>query len=184
MFRLPTSIAAVTLLVAVVAAPSEAVEAAPIAETRYGLVGGTVDEGIVQWRAIPYAAPPVGDLRWRPPSPPEPWNGVRLEADFAPQCLQLGIEAPVEGSEDCLYLNVFAPAGTAPAADLPVMVHLHGGRNFFGRAYRDASAFVERGVMVVTVGYRLGVFGFVGHPELSAENAGSSGEYGVLDQLA
>lgn len=79
---------------------------------------------------------------------------------------------------------MFAPAGTTPDRELPVMVHLHGGRNFFGRAYRDASAFVERGAMVVTVGYRLGVFGFVGHPTLSAENEGSSGEYAVLDQLA
>ena len=90
----------------------------------------------------------------------------------------------MEGSEDCLYLNVSAPVGTTPSDDLPVMVHLHGGGNFFGRAYRNADAMVERGVIVVTVGYRLGAFGFMGHPAFSEEGGGSSGEYGVLDQIA
>ncbi len=147
-------------------------------------MGSVVDGAVVEWRAVPYAAPPVGDLRWRPPAPPDPWVGVRVATDFAPECLQPGIEAPVEGSEDCLYLNVTAPLGTTASSDLPVMVHLHGGSNFFFRPYRNADALVERGVIVVTVGYRLGVLGFLGHPELSEEGGGSSGEYGVLDQIA
>lgn len=90
----------------------------------------------------------------------------------------------MDGSEDCLYLNVSVPAGAASTARLPVMVHLHGGSNWFFHPYQHASALVEHGVIVVTVAYRLGVFGFVGHPALSAEAAGSSGEYGVLDQIA
>jgi len=98
--------------------------------------------------------------------------------------MQLTSDTSVDGSEDCLYLNVTAPAGSAAAARLPVMVHLHGGSNWFGRPYKHAAALVQRGVIVVTVGYRLGTFGFVGHPALSAEGGGSSGEYGVLDQIA
>lgn len=156
----------------------------PVVRTGFGDVGSIVDGGVVEWRAIPYAAPPLGDLRWRPPAPPDAWSGVRVATEFAPQCLQLGIDTPVEGSEDCLYLNVSAPVGAEPSDALPVMVHLHPGGNFFGRAYRNADWLVERGVIVVTVGYRLGALGFMGHPELTAEGGGSSGEYGVLDQIA
>ena len=155
-----------------------------VVHTDAGDVGSIVEGSVVEWRAVPYAAPPVGELRWRPPAPAEPWAGVRLSPGFAPQCVQLGIEAPAEGSEDCLYVNVFAPVGTTPSDGLPVMVHLHGGANFFGQPYRNAETFVERGVIVVTVGYRLGVMGFIGHPELTEEGNGSSGEYGVFDQIA
>jgi para-nitrobenzyl esterase len=155
-----------------------------VVHTVAGDVGGIVDGVAVEWRGVPYAAPPVGDRRWRMPSQPLPWAGVRPATQFAPECVQLGSEAPVEGSEDCLYLNVFAPVGTSPSARLPVMVHLHGGSNFFFHAYRNADALVQRGVIVVTVGYRLGVMGFAGHPQLTAEGNGSSGEYGVLDQIA
>jgi para-nitrobenzyl esterase len=159
--------------------------AGPVVHTVAGDVAGIATGSAVEWRAIPFAAPPVGQLRWRPPEPPEAWTGVRLSTDFAPQCLQLGDTATsTEGSEDCLYLNVFAPVGTTVADDLPVMVHLHGGGNYFFRPYRNADAFVERGVIVVTLGYRLGVMGFAGHPELTEEGGGSSGEYGVLDQIA
>jgi para-nitrobenzyl esterase len=181
------SVSAIVCLTIVALAPARAGAdpvPGPVAHTQAGEVGSIVDGGVVEWRAVPYAAPPVGDLRWRPPAPPEAWAGIRLATDFAPECAQLGLEAPVEGSEDCLYLNVFAPAGTAPSDHLPVMVHLHGGSNFFFHAYRNANALVELGVIVVTVGYRLGVFGFMGHPALSEEGGGSSGEYGVLDQIA
>lgn len=154
----------------------------PVVRTRSGLVRGVVDGPVATWAAIPYAAPPLGDLRWRPPAPPAAWTGVRDGTAFAEPCVQIGPE-DVIGSEDCLYLNVFAPATPGRAA-LPVMVHLHGGGNSGFHPYTDAAAFVERDVVVVTVGYRLGVFGFVGHPDLSAEGGGSSGEYGVLDQLA
>jgi para-nitrobenzyl esterase len=158
-----------------------------IVRTRSGLVEG-VDQGAVDaWLGIPYAAPPVGDLRWRPPAPPEPWEGIRDGSDPGPECPQL-LKGPgrtvLNGREDCLHLNVFAPSSASPLSPLPVMVHLHPGRNTVGRGYLDASAFVSRGVIVVTLNYRLGVFGFVGHPALSEEGGGSSGEYGVLDQIA
>jgi para-nitrobenzyl esterase len=146
----------------------------------HGINGGTVRE----WRGIPYAAPPLGANRWRPPQPVVPWPGIREAGRFAPDCIQLVTLRTTEGSEDCLYLNVFAPTGTTQRSKLPVMVQLHGGSNFFFQAYKHAKALVDHGVIVVTVGYRLGVFGFAGHPALTAEGHGSSGEYGVLDQIA
>jgi para-nitrobenzyl esterase len=179
-----------TLVVAcavIAALPSSASAEPPptvVVHTTGGDVEGVVRGPAAEWRGIPFAAPPVGDLRWRSPEPPEPWVGTRTATEFAPQCPQLVSDSEVEGSEDCLYLNVFAPVGTNPSDELPVMVHLYPGGNFFGRSYRNADPFVERGVMVVTVGYRIGVMGFVGHPELSEEAGGSSGEYGVLDQIA
>jgi para-nitrobenzyl esterase len=149
-----------------------------------GVVSG-IDTGVTrEWRGIPYASPPVGHLRWTGPSPVEPWLGVRDASEFRPDCIQLISEIDTVGTEDCLYLNVFAPAGEATAADLPVMVHLHGGSNSGFGPYRNASAFVDDGVIVVTVAYRLGVFGFVGHPDLSMEQGGASGEYGLFDQIA
>jgi para-nitrobenzyl esterase len=122
-------------------------------------------------------------LRCRPPAPVTPWSGVRDATQFAPPCIQLA-PGGTAGSEDCLYLNVFAPSTATSSSHLAVMVHLHPGGNAFGWAYRNASAFTARNVIVVTLGYRLGAFGFVGHPALTAEGGGSSGEYGVLDQLA
>lgn len=187
MRRVASALVVVCVVAAAVGAPVRAVAdpvPGPVVHTGAGDVGSIVEGNVLEWRAVPYAAPPVGDLRWRPPASPDPWVGGRLATDFAPQCLQLGVAAPVEGSEDCLYLNVFAPLGTTPSDRLPVMVHLHGGSNFFFHSYRNADALVARGVIVVTVGYRLGVFGFVGHPALSEEGGGSSGEYGVLDQIA
>jgi len=146
-----------------------------------GIVGPSGND---EWRGIPYADPPVGDRRWRPPAEPTPWAGVRPATSFAPPCIQLESESSTLGSEDCLYVNVFAPPDARTDSNLPVMVHLHGGSNFGFRAYKNAEAFVDRGVVVVTLGYRLGVFGWAGHPALSAEGGGSSGEYGLLDQIA
>jgi para-nitrobenzyl esterase len=153
-------------------------------QTNAGVVQGISNGTVNEWLGIPYAAPPVGANRWRPPQPVTPWKGIRRAGRFAPDCIQLAALKTSEGSEDCLYLNVFAPAGATRRSKLPVMVHLHGGANFFGFAYKHAKTLVGHGVIVVTVGYRLGVFGFVGHPALTAEGHGSSGEYGVLDQIA
>ena len=128
-------------------------------------------------------------LRWRAPAPAASWSGVRDATAFGSPCLQPfafddnGNVTETLGSEDCLFLNVFAPVGTTGASHLPVIVHLHGGGNVFGSAEADASNFVSHGVIVVTLNYRLGALGFVGHPALTAES-GSSGEYGVLDQIA
>jgi para-nitrobenzyl esterase len=155
----------------------------PLVVTRAGAVRGLLVGSVKQWRGVPYAASPTGERRWRPPGPVARWLGVREATRFAPPCAQLEAGAVV-GSEDCLYLNVFAPGGASKTSRLPVMVHLHPGGNATGRPYESAAAFTKRNVIVVTVAYRLGVFGFVGHPALTAEGAGSSGEYGVFDQLA
>jgi para-nitrobenzyl esterase len=165
------------------AASSAAYPSGVVVSMTGGIVRGLVDGAEKQWRGVPYAAPPIGDLRFRPAVPMKRWNGVRDATTFAPECLQPGSEG-VAGSEDCLYLNIFAPASSTASSHLAVMVHLHPGSNTYGDAYQDASAFTARNVIVVSVGYRLGVLGWVGHPALSAEGGGSSGEYGVLDQLA
>ena len=150
--------------------------------TTSGLVEGIDGPSGSEWRGIPYADPPVGVRRWRPPAPVTPWSGVRDATSFASPCIQMASDTETVGSEDCLYLNVFTPSGATADSHLPVMVHLHLGGNFFGAPYTDASAFTSRDVVLVTVAYRLGVFGFMGHPVLTEE--GHSGEYGVLDQIA
>lgn len=171
------------ILVLCASAPSTVAADPLLVETTSGLVQGIDTGDTWEWRGIPYIAPPLGELRWRAPQPPEPWDDIRDATEFASRCLQLETESELLGSEDCIYLNVFAPP-VASAQPLPVMVHLHGGSNSGFWAYTDASAFVEKGVIVVTVEYRLGAFGFVGHPALSAEAGGVSGEYGLLDQIA
>ena len=171
---------AFALGVLVLAAPASA---ALNVQTQAGTVGGVLNGSTLEWRGVPYAAPPVGNLRWRPPTAVTPWPGVRDATTFAEPCIQLDFPSGTFGSEDCLYLNVFAPASATASSHLPVMVHLHPGSNSGFHAYEDASAFTDRGVIVVTLAYRLGVLGFVGHPAATAES-GSSGEYGLLDQIA
>jgi para-nitrobenzyl esterase len=155
-----------------------------VVATDAGLVRGSVDGEVRRFQNIPFARPPVGELRWRPPRPAKPWTGVRDATTPAPQCAQL---APVYGGatsfgEDCLYLNVTTPAN---ARRLPVMVWLHGGGNVTGRAsvYDGATLAADGDVVVVTVNYRLGVFGWLAHPgfESSGQQAGN---YGLLDQQA
>ncbi|MCT2582353.1 carboxylesterase/lipase family protein [Actinophytocola gossypii] len=150
-----------------------------LARTETGLVRGTVDGDAVVFRGIPYAAPPVGALRWRDPAPAQRWRGVRDATRPAPACAQHRGELPEESrSEDCLYLNVTAPAGQDRR---PVVVWLHGGGFYMGAGGSyDATRLAARGdVVVVTVNYRLGVFGFFGHPELKG-----SGTFGLRDQQA
>jgi len=155
-----------------------------VVQTTAGAVSGIGAGAEAQWRGIPYAAALLGALRWRPPAAVRPWSGVRDATTFAPPCIQLDGNGGTLGSEDCLFLNVFAPGTARAGSGLPVMVHLHPGGNAFGHPYTDTGAFTGRGVIVVTLAYRLGAFGFVGHPALTAEGGGSSGEYGVLDQVA
>ena len=164
------------------------------------IVGATsADEpGVVSFKGIPFAAPPVGDLRWMAPQAVIPWDGVRSGADFGSACLQLpyaedsfwarlGNIPADEMSEDCLFLNVWTPADPA-AEKLPVMVWIHGGaltRGSGSRSWWDGASLARRGVVVVTINYRLAAFGFLAHPALSAESEhGSSGNYGFLDQIA
>lgn len=163
-----------------------------------GLLAGLRDEntGVRAWLGVPFAAPPVGDLRWRPPAPARAWEGVRQAKTFAPQCVQPGraadsVYAEFAGvqpmSEDCLYLNVWTPA-ESPDAALPVMVWIHGGA--FQQGSGANPVFVrgnlaQRGVVLVTLNYRLGPFGFMAHPGLGAEaEQGASGNYGLMDMAA
>lgn len=156
-----------------------------------GAIRGVAQQGLRIYRGIPFAAPPVGELRWRPPQPVTPWQGVRDCTAFGPACPQppqtlMPIRADAQ-SEDCLYLNVWTPAQTA-ADRLPVMVWIHGGGCTTGAGslpIYDGANLARRGVVVVTINYRLGPFGFFAHPLLSAESPhGVSGNYGFLDQIA
>jgi para-nitrobenzyl esterase len=162
--------------------------AAPVA-LESGQIEGVSDGSLLVYKGIPYAAPPLGALRWREPQSVAPWAGIRDAKTFAPACMQTGVsmpgETPPATSEDCLYLNVWAPA---QAKNLPVIVWIYGGGFFNGSASMPlywGDRLARRGVIVVTFGYRVGPFGFLAHPELTAESPHhSSGNYGLLDQLA
>ena len=158
-----------------------------------GLVAGCVDQGVRVFKGIPYAKPPVAELRWRPPQMVEPWKGVRPATSFGPRCVQFDRPKasisyfPAEPeSEDCLYLNVWAPSdGDRP---YPVMVWFHGGGYNVGSGSLPlfhGGSLARGGVILVTMNYRLGRLGFLAHPDLTAESEyGASGNYGLLDQLA
>jgi para-nitrobenzyl esterase len=162
-------------------------------KVREGMLKGVpLEGGIIAYLGIPYAAPPVGALRWKPPQPAAPWQGLREAAQFGPRPHQPTLWKDIifrspKASEDCLYLNVWAPAAAA-ARKLPVLVYFHGGGLVVGdgsEARYDGAALARRGLVTVTVNYRLGIFGFLSHPELSAESpAKASGNYGLLDQVA
>jgi para-nitrobenzyl esterase len=166
--------------------------AGPRVKTRQGIVEGKEDAAGHAFLGIPYAAPPVGDLRWKAPVPAANWNGVRKATDFGPHCLQGRVYGDMNfrdsgGSEDCLTLNVWSPAKPA-SAKLPVMVWIYGGGFVAGttsEARQDGTHLAQHGVVVVSMNYRLGVFGFLVHPELAKESGrNSAGNYGLLDQLA
>jgi len=154
--------------------------------------GRTEQDGKVRaFLGIPYAAPPVGDLRWRAPGPPPKWDGVRDATKFGARCVQARVFDDMvfrdEQSEDCLYLNVWTPA-SSPDAKLPVMVWIYGGGFQAGSTSeprQDGQFLAMNGVVVVSMNYRLGVFGFFAHPELTKESPHhASGNYGLLDQVA
>lgn len=154
------------------------------------LIEGIVEDGITVYRGIPYAAPPIGDLRWRPPRPVTKWRGVRKADKFGAPPIQTNpalASVPYNPSEDCLYLNVWTPARQA-TEQLPVMFWIHGGGFTAGATAEQlyhGEHLAKKGVVVVTVGYRLGVFGFLAHPGLSAESERHvSGNYGLLDMIA
>lgn len=171
--------------------PAAAAEA-PRANTTSGVVEGIDDSGIHAFKGVPFAAPPVGNRRWKAPAPVKPWNGIRDAKSFAARCMQLPVFSDMnfrsDGmSEDCLYLNVWTPAAS-PNASLPVLVYFFGGGFVAGDGSEpryDGESMSRRGIVTVTVNYRLNVFGFLAHPELSKEAAyEGSGNYGLLDQHA
>jgi len=152
-----------------------------------GPVSGKVEGAVRVFLGIPYAAPPVAGLRWKPPQEVALWTQVRSSTQFGPSCPQPDQRDGGRYSEDCLYLNVWTPA-KGPGEKLPVMVWIHGGGFNFGSSSLpeyDGRNLARKGVVVVTVNYRLGPLGFLVHPLLSKESAqGSSGNYGLLDQIA
>ena len=192
------AISAAALMAAAGAASAQTVQVSQ------GAVRGIVEDGAEVFKNIPFAAPPVGPLRWRPPQPAKAWVGVRDGSTFGPACIQpklsfspgqggaIGTEMGDEGtfttSEDCLNLNVRRPARTQAGSKLPVMVWIYGGGFQFGRGSQQTytgTGLVKRGVVLVTPNYRLGALGFLAAPALSAEDPHhSSGDYGALDTVA
>ena len=185
------AIAAVAVMAALIglAPAASASPASPVVAVEQGQLQGVALDGGVAFRGVPFAAPPVGPLRWRPPAPAASWNGVRDATKSGLPCAQpdLGWNGvKVTGSsEDCLTLNVWAPTA---AHGLPVMVWIHGGAFQGGSGVDpmfDGAALMKHGVVVVTLNYRLGVLGFLAHPDLAAESAHhASGDYGFYDQAA
>ena len=162
--------------------------------TAYGMVEGTMDPGsnIRAFKGVPFAAPPVGDFRWKAPQPVKPWDGVRRADQFGPRAMQQAVFGDMafrsDGmSEDCLYLNVWTPA-KSDREKLPVLVYFYGGAFIAGDASEpryDGASIAGKGIVAVTVNYRLGVFGFLAHPELTKESPyHASGNYALLDQHA
>lgn len=163
----------------------------PVTHTDRGWVQGTREGDLTVYRGLPFAAPPVGDLRWRAPRSVKVWSGVKLLDHFSPRCMQQRMypdNAPAEPmSEDCLYLNLWVPSHSS-GKKLPVMVWIYGGGLDGGSGSTPLYAgdvLAQQGVIVVTFNYRLSVFGFLAHPELARESAThATGNYGLLDQLA
>jgi para-nitrobenzyl esterase len=175
-----------SLLVATAAVPAAIPEPVKL-ET--GLVSGVAGSSsdIRVFKGIPFAAPPIGSLRWKPPQPPARWDGVRIADQFGPRCMQGGGPGGQPMSEDCLYVNVWSGAASA-AERRPVMVWSYGGA-FTGGAGStpgyDGDALARKGVIVVTYNYRVGPFGWFSHPELSRESGrNASGNYGLMDLVA
>jgi para-nitrobenzyl esterase len=155
--------------------------------------GKTINNGKVRaFLGLPYAAPPVGDFRWKVPAPPAKWKGVRDATQYGAHCVQTNpfsdmVFQDSGPSEDCLYLNVFAPANAEPKSKLPVMFWIHGGGYLAGSASepRHNGDFLPlKGVVLVTINYRLGVFGFLATSDLAKEAGGAAGNYGLMDMVA
>ena len=167
------------------------------AQTRVTIANGTLEgvtekSGVRSFKGIPFGAPPVGVNRWRPPQPVAKWEGVRKAEKFGPRCMQRAVFGDMnfrsDGmSEDCLYLNVWTPARNG-GEKLPVLVYFYGGGFIAGDGSEpryDGESMATKGIVAVTLSYRLGVFGFMAHPELTAESPHrASGNYAFHDQLA
>jgi para-nitrobenzyl esterase len=172
------------------------VQTPTVVQVESGELQGVVDDGVASFKGIPFAAPPVGELRWRPPQPAGQWTGVRQAAEFGANCMQgrfgpppaAGAPAPPASSEDCLFLNVWRPASATSGTKLPVMVWIHGG-GFMGGSGASPNTsgvqFAKQGVVLVSVNYRLGRFGFFAFPALRRERPDETkGNYAYMDQIA
>ena len=162
----------------------------PVIQTASGMVRGVQEGDVDVFRGIPYAAPPVGELRWRPPQPVNPWEGVRDASEFGATCAAAGWGAAPGSiqqgsSEDCLFLNIWRPAGAAKNAKLPVMVWIHGGSFVGGSGNTSGNGFATKGVILVSFNYRLGRLGHFAFPALTAEHPEEpKGSYAFMDQIA
>lgn len=177
---------ALSLLLILGAVTLHAAEKTSAVPTEYGPVQGLVENGLSVFRGIPFAAPPVGDLRWRAPQPHEKWSQPRAAEKFADDPFQGNGSQPGVG-EDCLYLNVWSPA-KSPQDHVPVLVWIYGGGFSFGSTatpVHDGEHLARKGVVLVTLNYRVGALGFLAHPELDAESPQHvSGNYGLQDMIA
>ena len=180
------------LLVVLLTAVSGNCFAQDTVKTANGVVEGTADNGVRTFKGLPFAAPPVGQLRWQPPQPVKNWAGTRKADQFGPRCMQRPIFSDMvfrsNGvSEDCLYLNVWTTAKSSKDK-LPVLVYFYGGGFAAGDGSEpryEGASMARKGIVAVTVNYRLSVFGFFAHPELTKESPHhASGNYGLMDQSA
>ena len=178
------SLALATCMIASYAQPSFAQDRdAPVAPTNSGQVRGVINGDVEGFLGIPYAAPPVGDLRWRAPQPVRSWTDVRDASKFGPYCAAAkSTNGPRSESEDCLFINVWRPTKTSRDAKLPVFVFIHGGGFINGSSNQaDMTEIVEKtGVVGVSFNYRLGALGFFSHPAITQD----SGDFGLMDQQA
>lgn len=172
--------------------PAATAQPAAVVKTRSGKLEGVAEQSVLAFKGIPYAAAPVGALRWREPEPETPWQGVRKADKYGKACIQTpGLSAANGGDpgplgEDCLYLNIWTPRAD-PSAKLPVMVWIHGGAYVFGAgglAVYDGQPLARKGAVVVNLNYRLGQLGFFAHPALDKERPGGPVNFGLLDQIA
>lgn len=179
------------LLIIVPATSAITLAQSPKTPTESGMVSGVREGELTVYKGVPFAAPPVGDLRWRPPAAVTRWTDIRKADAFAPACMQDSVSMPGETppvvNEDCLYLNIWTPAKSVQE-HLPVIVWIYGGGFISGSASMPlywGDRLAHKGAIVVTIAYRLGPLGFLAHPELTRESPHrSSGNYGLMDQIA
>ena len=182
--------------VAAMGVGSAAQQTPPLVRVDSGQLQGVVEDGVVSYKGIPFAAPPVGDLRWRPPQPVARWSGVRHATEFGADCMQARFgPPPAPGgpltqapSEDCLFLNVWSPAGATLGAKLPVMFWIYGGGFVGGSSampLTSGAQFAKQGVILVAANYRVGRFGFFAFPALSRERPDElKANYAYMDEIA